>query len=403
MADFGVKPAVLQQTVQTEQKLAANLSAQAGLILTIRTKLNMESTSVTLIKSSLKKAAAGLETEQKNLLSMAEKLEEIRNLYINTENRILGDVTDAIDGTADALSDSAQAGSTVSSETEAYQAYLALLIAALIARIRDLFIPEITPVEIDSIVYDEDGEYGGDQASPKDETSLDRREELYDAVRSYYPDENLTDEQISSFLKKLNSEGCGYVALVNTIFSYFAGNAEGFEEAFGFSMYEADGSLNYDRLLVDLYASMDNHEDGGDKVNRWEDYSWSKDGFPLFYDYWDDTTGSGTNQYTRETYLETYMRNHGVAVDVTTDANVTVYNYHKYVESGEQVIVAVHNINLYNMDGTVKQYIDGGHAMTVTGVTEDGKFIVSSWGGKYYIDPSEFPGNSVTFSTVSYE
>lgn len=28
----------------------------------------------------------------------------------------------------------------------------------------------------------------------------------------------------------------------------------------------------------------------------------------------------------------------------------------------------------------------GGHCMTVTGITDDGNFIVSSWGGKYVLD-----------------
>ena len=65
------------------------------------------------------------------------------------------------------------------------------------------------------------------------------------------------------------------------------------------------------------------------------------------------------------------------------------------------------------MDGTVAQVIDGGHAMTVTGVTDDGKLIVSSWGNQYYIDPDEkitFTNSqgkkvttSMTYSTVKYK
>ena len=44
---------------------------------------------------------------------------------------------------------------------------------------------------------------------------------------------------------------------------------------------------------------------------------------------------------------------------------------------------------MHGMDGAGDSYIPGGHAITVTGVTDDGKWIVSSWGKKYYIDPNE--------------
>ena len=33
--------------------------------------------------------------------------------------------------------------------------------------------------------------------------------------------------------------------------------------------------------------------------------------------------------------------------------------------------------------------LGGGHYVTITGITDDGRYIVSSWGGKYYIDPSQ--------------
>lgn len=50
--------------------------------------------------------------------------------------------------------------------------------------------------------------------------------------------------------------------------------------------------------------------------------------------------------------------------------------------------------------------------MVVTGVTSDGRFVVSSWGGVYYIDPDEnanlyYDGSnhktSMTFLTVEFE
>ena len=33
--------------------------------------------------------------------------------------------------------------------------------------------------------------------------------------------------------------------------------------------------------------------------------------------------------------------------------------------------------------------MDGGHAMMVTGLTDDGRIEVSSWGERYYITPDD--------------
>ena len=33
--------------------------------------------------------------------------------------------------------------------------------------------------------------------------------------------------------------------------------------------------------------------------------------------------------------------------------------------------------------------LGGGHFVTITGITDDGRYIVSSWGEKYYINPAQ--------------
>ena len=85
-----------------------------------------------------------------------------------------------------------------------------------------------------------------------------------------------------------------------------------------------------------------------------------------------------------------------------TNKNITVDNYQKLAEKGS-VIINYHYGNLYDADGNVVQYIDGGHSMTVTGVTEDGRYIVSSWGGKYYIDPNEMLNRDTSYDFVYYK
>ena len=236
-----------------------------------------------------------------------------------------------------------------------------------------------TEDQIESIVYDDDGAYGGNQGSPMWEFGFwSEKKELYDIVRKYYPD--MTDQEIKDYLKKLNNEGCGYVAMINTIFAYYEGREEEFEKDFGFPMYH-DGDLNYDKLLVDFYAMTDNHHadsEGKDYIATDEDKS--------------ATVGAGTNfqvlEYRMQKYLE--EKNAGITLEQTLYGpnEITVENYMEYAEKG-QVVIAFYYGNLQNEDGSVAQYIDGGHGMTVTGVTSDGRFIVSSWGKKYYIDPKE--------------
>ena len=75
---------------------------------------------------------------------------------------------------------------------------------------------------------------------------------------------------------------------------------------------------------------------------------------------------------------------------VQNNVKVTVDNYHEYAKKG-QVIISTRPLNLWKRkaDGSymLVDTRDGGHAMTVTGVTEDGRFIVSSWGETYYLNP----------------
>lgn len=113
----------------------------------------------------------------------------------------------------------------------------------------------------------------------------------------------MSNGEIKNYLKKPNGEGCGYVAILNTILAVYAGRGDEFERKFGFPMYR-NGDLNYDQLLVDFYATTGNRE-----------------------------------------------------------------------------------------DGSPARFIDGGHAMMVTGVTGDGRYIVFAWGQKFYIDPMEQSGS----------
>ena len=239
----------------------------------------------------------------------------------------------------------------------------------------------------ENITYDDTGRYGGDQGSPKNiQKSDDKYEEIVAIIRKYYPD--YSEKDIENFLKKMNSEGCGYVALINTVFNQYVGRTDEFEETFGFPMYDENGDLNFDLMLVDFYSAMDNHNLrwGKDVYNNKEDPSATK--------------GYGTTAESREYRWETYLEDRGVSVDVH-DVNVTVDNYDRISKDGE-VIVSVHPVILYDSDGNCVVDVDGGHAMTITGVTEDGMYKVTSWGKEYYIKP-DGQYDEIGFQQVSYE
>lgn len=59
-----------------------------------------------------------------------------------------------------------------------------------------------------------------------------------------------------------------------------------------------------------------------------------------------------------------------------------------YLESGKSVTIMVYD-EKYNLYGNSVRHEEGGHAMTITGVTDDGRYVVSSWGDKYYLKPDE--------------
>lgn len=213
----------------------------------------------------------------------------------------------------------------------------------------------------------EQGQYGGRQAGPSQNAN-----QMVDIVRKYHP--GWSRRRINEYLKTLNSEGCGYVALINTIYVIYDGREKEFEKTFGFPMRDANGNLNYNALLTDFYTAKDNPSD------------------------------EGTNRSSREKMWEAYCREHGINVDVK-NVNVNAQTYRDIAKNG-QLIVGVHPVNLYKRrsDGSYYQVDnrDGGHAMTITGVTDDGRFIVSSWGETYYLDSDLSGYERCQFQQVTY-
>lgn len=218
-------------------------------------------------------------------------------------------------------------------------------------------------------VFDPEGEYGGNQKSP-----IKNPSKYAGIVRKHFPDYD--DKKVEECLRRLETEGCGYVALVNTVFLRFYGEEEKFQKLFRYPMFTRDGKLNFNELLVDFYCATDNHNRQFvfDTIHYNEDRDYPK--------------GYGTTTTSREWRFESYMRNHNVRVDVRE-----IYSSPEVIEMqlrNGPVIVGVRPSTLYDMHGKVADTTDAGHAVTVTGVTENGLVRVSSWGAEYYIKPGTY-------------
>ncbi len=232
---------------------------------------------------------------------------------------------------------------------------------------------KITPYEVDNIVFDADGSYGGDQGSAMN-LSWERQLELWEIVKRNNPNISMS---MTDYFKIMNSEGCGYVSMANVVFQQYIGREADFERDFGYPMYH-DGDLNYDAMIADIYSR------------------------------YDDKNKSGTNPGDRAYILQDFLAQHGIDVKVETGLKLNPIEVTQNLDNGNPVLIRVRYGNLYKMDSNGNlvspHYIDGGHSMEVTGVTEDGYIIVSSWGEKYYVKPDEIINDRtlVEYEVVSH-
>ena len=165
------------------------------------------------------------------------------------------------------------------------------------------------------------------------------------------------------FLHQLKNHGCGYSAIVNLICDYYKDNPKAFEEIYGYPLYDTNSKgktiINYDFIVLDFFL----------KTNEY-----GQADFSIRYDGFETSLSSITNE--------------NITVEPTpNDKSITTYN--EKMSSGEYdyAVVALSEFTLVPMDGNPRPTVsvEGGHWMTITGTTEDGHFIVSSWGYEWKV------------------
>ena len=307
-------------------------------------------------------------------------------------------------------------------------------------------------------IFDPDNNYydkfGGNQAelilNIEDYISNPKIREI---ITKYYPEADLSADNLELLFYRMNSVGCGYIAAINTILRAYetSGHDElDFYARFGFPPYELNGNqveghpmikdYNYEYLFLDFFLycaknafgfntleeAIGNTEEeiairngqAGDLALNDENFeiegmngSWLGDiaptmlsylaekGIDLNCDYRESSRWirlePGTERYEEFRSQMSYEVPDGTPLN----APITVDDFRNFLNEGKQVIISAKNFTLYypdDVDGNGK-YDDiyqsniGGHAMCVVGVTEDDKLIVSSWGNEYLFELGDPP------------
>lgn len=275
----------------------------------------------------------------------------------------------------------------------------------------------------DTDVFDGDGMYGGDQGYFK---TVD--DDFCDWVREHPGFEDMTNDEIKAMMNKFAASGCNWTAAGNMIFAEFYGREEEFENLFGFPMYDESGEFNYGMLISDMFLTTHGMYYFGRNdiysrealrdslVNYYREnptefenaYGYNPldsngkltsqalaaitgerdqmirnmgNGNELRFE--NDPYALGTNEFPNR--INHYLNEKGITgfeyQSATTYTNAQITNA---LDDGKNVIICAKDFSLYDpITGTETRSGVGAHAMVVTGVTEDGNYIVSSWGQQF--------------------
>ena len=211
--------------------------------------------------------------------------------------------------------------------------------------------------------------------------------------------------------KKAAEQGCGYAAIANELYDTYKDNPERFEQVYGYPLYHTDeyGNTiyNYESIFMDAYLTA---QDYGiiDKIDTSTEQGLISSNYAVV-SLRDDYLGpllttmlAKDPQYSGLTTADSRLvyvnyqpeeRNINNREDVTYSSDLyshesTVELYKKYIDAGyDSAIIAAYDFTLKpignNVTTTKDIHCDYGHWMQITGVSENGNFIVSSWGGQY--------------------
>lgn len=272
------------------------------------------------------------------------------------------------------------------------------------------------PIDIFGEYNNDSEQYGGSQMDFKNKVEELLQDPLIIArLKEYYPDATMEDYEC--YLLKICNVGCGYTALVNSLFKQYEGREKEFQEKFGFPMYDIQENgeidFNYEYLILDYF-----------------NYIWGNSGYSIKEIYGDIgkdvqdgalqenkesnqgiATGLNDNTYPLFANFLKEKYNIDCTIDISNRHNSATENnyediYDKLANKNNHVILRAGGADLYESWKAEPSLMEnvGSHAMYITGKAENG-FDVSSWGNEYIADLSEVEENDgyIGFVTIEYE
>lgn len=79
-------------------------------------------------------------------------------------------------------------------------------------------------------------------------------EEFEKIVKKYYS--NSSEKDIAKLYSILSKSGCTYATMANILMEQLGNDNEVFKEYFGYSLGNSDGTINYNKLMLDIYACI---------------------------------------------------------------------------------------------------------------------------------------------------
>ena len=258
-----------------------------------------------------------------------------------------------------------------------------------------------------------DGEYGAAQGGPYElfkayleyKENIKARESLSPGEASnlpFVPGLTETEEmQVETIIQLFNEKGiedesvmlevleytkgqaCGHAVITNYVCELYTDDPEAFEEKYGYPLFvEKYGHMtyNYEAILTDVYL---------DSNDKFLSDNITEDGFVA------NNTDSSIHPDEMADKASHFLGVEVEAAIVPHDASTDTYK--EYMDEGyEFAAIAAyrydmnaHGENEYG-DYIGNKETENGHWMTVTGVSENDKLLLSSWGSEYELEHTDY-------------